>query len=538
MTTGESRLARVRRFLTEDVWDVELNSISGLRRIGVNAFRVLHLVVRGFHKDECPLHASALTFNTLMSIVPILALSLSIARGFGAGDMVQAKISHFIVEKLEEFQPADPAAPLPDEDAQPDPGPSAAPTDPDAQARGTKLSVTPPAMGGADPDTGIDRGDFDPEAGGVTTLSTKAVVGVNESNDVIRDDIAKRVDALLEQIFSYVDRISFAALGGAGLMLLVWSVFSVLGRVEFSFNRVWGVTRPRTLVRKCTDYMGVLLLTPFLVILSSSLPAMNIVQRFPLPDTMAMVLANILASGWVKQATEVFLVALSFSVFIMVMPNTRVRFPPAFCGGMVAAVLFIIWLWICVRLQGVIVRQSEIYGSFAIIPIVLLWVLFSWEIVLFGAEVAFAVQNCTTYRMEQSAGRASTESKIIVALHVVSQAVDAIRDDRGPFDASAYAEANGIPVRLLNEVLAELRDARLLARVTDEPDSYVPLRAPENVRVKDVVSAIMRSGAGPETFGLERLNARLHETLGEIEASAENLVQPAAQDAAPARRPE
>jgi DNA-binding IscR family transcriptional regulator len=128
--------------------------------------------------------------------------------------------------------------------------------------------------------------------------------------------------------------------------------------------------------------------------------------------------------------------------------------------------------------------------------------------------------------MEQTAGRASSESKIVLALHIVSQSMDAMQGAGTPFNARAYARENSISVRLLNEVLRELTEAGLVTAVTDSPGNYVLLRSPESMRVKDVVTAMLRSGVGPKAFGLHRLHSQLHETLGEVEQSAESLIRP------------
>ena len=103
----------VRKFMSSDVWDIELSSLTALRRLGVKSARVLHLVFKGFKEDNCPLHASALTFNTLMAIVPILALSLALARVFGgaalAEDRLRGVVSDFTSQfGTQEVRPADP----------------------------------------------------------------------------------------------------------------------------------------------------------------------------------------------------------------------------------------------------------------------------------------------------------------------------------------------------------------------------------------------------------------------------------------------
>jgi len=527
METGKSRVKRVRDFITDDVWDVEIQSLSRLRRLGVNFIRVSNLVIRGFIKDECPLHASALTFNTLMSIVPVLALSLSIAKGLGAGDTVRDRIQEFVHTHLAELQTVGPglSANTVGENAAPAVDVANATPEAVVEPGAVEISIDgagfPATLTAPEPANTAQAGDVGEL---VSTDADGDPLAVNDPGDIV-----VMVDSVIEQIFSYVDNINFAKLGGLGLAVLIWSVVSVLGRVEFSFNRVWGVVGARSITRKFTDYLGVVILAPILVILSSSLPAINLAHNLAnqwLPGPLGAMAEAIFETGILKHLTVIALVGVSFALFIMIMPNTRVQFVPAFVGGLGAALLFILWLWICVRLQVGLSRQGAIYGSFAILPILLLWVLMSWQIVLFGTEVAFAVQNCGTYRMEQTAGRASAESKIVLALHIVSQSMDAMRDKRAPFNARDYAREHSVSVRLLNEVLRELADAGLVAGVADAPDRYVLLRSPESMRVKDVVTAMLRSGVGPRAFGLHRLHSQLHETLGEVEQSAENLVQP------------
>ena len=471
------RFSRVWSFLAEDVWDVEISSLSTMRRVGVNAVRIFHLIFRGYRDDECPLHAAALTFNTLMSFVPVLALSLSIAKGFGAGDVVQSKIRNTIYSQLGQFQ-AEQAVRE---------GTGAAPP-----AAVTNLAAS---VDGAAPEETVALADD-------TTAFTEA------------NSLVDQIDGVLEQVFGYVENINFAALGGVGLAVLLWSVLSVLGRVESSFNRVWGVTAERSLLRKFTDYLGVLLLAPILILFSSSIPVISLTRQF-LPETLAAFVTSLLESDALQHLTVVALVSLSFTVFIMVMPNTRVRFGSGFCGGLVAGLLFILWMWICVRVQVGAARAGTIYGSFAIVPILLLWVLISWHIVLFGAEVAFAVQNCTTFRAEQTARRASTESRIVLALSIVSEATRAFKEGEGAWDARAFARQKSVPVRLLNEVLDELSAQGYLGEIAERPGVFAMLKFPDSISRRDIVEAMMKSGVDPETLGLHRLRADSENLLPE-----------------------
>jgi membrane protein len=200
-----------------------------------------------------------------------------------------------------------------------------------------------------------------------------------------------------------------------------------------------------------------------------------------------------------------------FAFIIMFMPNTRVKVGPGFIGGLVTALLFLLWLRTCAALQVGVAKWGRIYGSFAVVPIVLFWVYMSWQIIFFGAEVAFAVQNCSTYRMEQGARLANVEARNLLALSVIEAAGRAMTEGGRPFDASDFAGRRRVPVRFLNDVVSELLNAGLLAELSDRQGAYVLLKSPENLRVREVLSAVLRAGVGPEDLGLLDVAPRVRE---------------------------
>ena len=459
------------RFTVDDVWDLDVGSLSGLRGLGVRTVRVISLVFRGFKDDECPIHAAALTFNTLMAIVPILALSLALARGLGNEDYAKDKIRGVVSEWTERFEHArdDGAAPVA-------PVPVALP------------EVEPAAMGDE-------------------TAS-----------------LAVEIDRLVEVGFEKVENISFAALGGVGLGVLFWMVVSVLGKIEGSFNRVWGIPRGRSLWRKFTDYLSVLFILPFLVLLASSLPVVDFATRF-LDDNAAQLVRTFMGSGFLKNLMVVLMSTLSFGFLIMFMPNTRVRTWPGVIGGLISALLFIAWMLLCARLQVGAAKYGRIYGSFATVPIVLAWVYVSWEIVLFGAEVAFAVQNCGTYRMEREARSASLQSRAMLALSLVMETARAMhrRDDK-PFDVESYAHDHRVPVRFVNGVVTEMEEAGLMGELSGSQGGYVLRHSPAELSVKDVVDAVLQHGSAPADLGLDRLDPAVAELLKQVDGSLESSV--------------
>ncbi len=421
--------SRLRHFLMEGVWDLEPTSLSFVKRMGVRLVRVVSLVIEGFRADECPMHAAALTFNTLMAIVPVLALSLSLARGLGNEEAARARIRDLVAEWTSGF--------------------------------GTNHVVQ---------------------------------VEATEASEAAGGYLAGEINRLVESGFEKVENVRFAALGGVGLAVLLWMVVAVLGKIENSFNRVWGVTAGRSLWRKFTDYLSVLFIAPFLALLASSLPAADFATRYLDPAT-ARVVEAFLASGLLKALVTVTLTSLFFAVFIMFMPNTRVRTVPGLVGGLVCGLAFLGWLWICAALQVGAARYGKIYGSFAVVPIVLAWVYVSWEIVLFGAEVAFGVQNCGTYGQERHAGQASVRARAGMALRLVVEGARAMRAGTVPgVDIAALARERRLPVRFVNTVVSELAEAGLIGELVEHPGHYVLLRDPEGLTARAVVDAILQAG--------------------------------------------
>lgn len=455
------RLRRAWRFANEDIWDIELGSLSSLHSLGVRSLRVVYLVFKGFREDECPLHASALTFNTLMAIVPILALSLSLARVFGGADLAEEKIQGAVSEWTQAFKTG-------------------------TAGGATEAPASPPPA----PD----------------------VMQVGSDPELSADELARQINEMVGNAFTAVENISFAALGSIGLVLLLWMVISVLGRVEASFNRVWGVSAGRSLWRKFTDYLSVLLILPFLVTAALSLPIADLVTGF-MDETLAAGMRTILGSDALRVVTTVVLTSLTFAFVIMFMPNTRVSIRSGLAGGLVSALLFLAWLWICAAIQVGVARYGKIYGSFAVVPILLAWVYVSWEIVLFGAEVAFAVQNCATYRMEQGASRANLRARLLLALSVLTEAGRAMAANRGPFSPKPYAAERRIPVRFLNGVIDELVRANMLVAVADGEDAWVLLRTPSAISLTEVVDVVMNAGIPAEALGLGSVDRRIRDVV-------------------------
>jgi membrane protein len=454
-----SSLQRWLNLPSNDLWDFESDGLTWVRRKIVGALRVIHLVWRGYREDACQLHASALTYYSLMSIVPLLALSLALARVFG-GDAIARERIRAEIARL-----------------------------------GGQLAAQTQAPNGR-------------EAGMVA-------------------DFVTQLTRYSDRSFDQIAQIGFGTLGGIGLVLLLWMAISMLSQVERSFNQVWNAPG-RSLWRKCADYLTLVIIVPFLALAATTLPVASVVSRhldgWIDPAWLAGGTGLVLRQG----ATLLLTVAL-FVIVLMFVPNTTVRLKSALAGGLVTAIGFLVWLRICTELQVGVIKFSKLYGSFAIVPILLAWVYTSWQIVLFGAEISFACQHATTYGREQGARQASFRARWQLALALVVETVRAMRAGEAPFQAARFAQRQGCSVRLLNDVIEDLQQAGLIAETAQQPGSYVLLHDPSRLLAATVVLAVLDRGATPESLGLGRLDPRVRDYTRQAErAWADTLDRPVA----------
>jgi len=396
--------SKVRTFLNQNLWNPEPAPVSKVRQAGLKFLRVCALVIKGFKEDKCPLHAAALTFISVMALVPFLTILFAIAKSFGF-----ERASELLIEKT---------------------------------------AAWPDAL----------------QAAIVTILET-------------------------------VESASAGAMAGFGAVLFLWVIIKMLSNIEETFNLVWGVKTPRTLVDKTRNYIVLLVAAPILIIV------VNTAQ----PTLMKLTSTLEWMGPFLKiglQMIPLLMMALAFSTVYILLPNTKVSFSSAFTGGITAALLSAIFQFLMIYASVGISRNSAVYGTLAAIPIFLFWVQVSWMILLMGAEVAFSVQNAGTYAREQLAVNPSARARLCLAVALMKRITDDFESPAGPFDTLAYGTDNHIPVRLVNDVINTLAQARLVAESSEHPGCYTLLRDPLNISARDITDAILDDGAGPDALGL------------------------------------
>ena len=418
--TLRERLGKVRVFAMRAIGALPGDAQGG--SLPARIIRVGHLLFRGYVDDDLTIHASSLTFVTLTSLVPILAVGLALYKGLGMGDEQLAAVS-----KMDWFL-----------------------------------------------------------------------------------QMPGQWQEFVQKILDIVNATNFSALGGIGLVFFMFTAVLLLANVEKSFNRVWGVDKSRSLLRQIANYTSVLVLVPLLIGVAGGLKAQIAISRK---------FFGIDANVWAQSLAAFAIMWLAIGFLYVFVPNTRVRLRPAFLSSLLTTAIFLGWMRMFTVMQTGVVNYNRIYGAFAAVPVFLLWMYVTWVILLLGAEFTFALQNSDTYQLESAADSASMRSRILVALMILRRAGQSLATGKGFFDTTDFARSNKAPIRLINSVVAMLVGHGYLAQVASHASGYVLVRAPDSIRLRDLIAELMRDGGGhQELEGSFMLDASLQETLAKIES--------------------
>jgi membrane protein len=317
-------------------------------------------------------------------------------------------------------------------------------------------------------------------------------------------------------------------IAGIGLVLLFWTVVKVLGNIEASFNSIWGVRRSRSMVRKFSDYLSIMLISPLLVILQSSATVFITTQVSQIAERIALIgFFSPLISLSFKLLPYV-IVWILFTMVYLVMPNTRVKFSSGLTAGVIAGTGYQFFQWFYISLQVGAARYNAIYGSFAALPLFLVWLQISWAIVLFGAEISFAKQHAADHEFEADTAQASPGLRKLIALEIARLVVHKFVAGESPLTAEAIAAGVNRPHRLTDRVLGELVEGGILNEVRiDETEAsiYVPARDVDQFTLSFILEALEARGvndipwpngqeASPLTLALSQLRESLRQSPG------------------------
>ena len=305
------------------------------------------------------------------------------------------------------------------------------------------------------------------------------------------------LDWIIRFADSFLEHTSGGIIAGIGLIILLWSVLKVFANIEGSFNAIWQIRRSRSWFRKFSDYLSIMLIAPILVIVSSSATVFITTQIERIASEIEFLgLIDQIIFFLVKLIPYV-LIWLLFTFLYMFMPNTKVQFRSALIGGVVAGTAFVAIQWLYIHFQIGVSRYNAIYGSFAALPLFIIWLQISWLIVLLGAEIAFSDQNMKQYEFESDVENISTYSKNILALMITHLLVKKFMKAETPLTAEQISSNLKIPIRLVRKILYELTECKIVSESVSpntKERAYQPGQDAENLSIAYILEQLEHNG--------------------------------------------
>ena len=302
------------------------------------------------------------------------------------------------------------------------------------------------------------------------------------------DEVRAAVGDYLRRVLLYVRNGSFSALT---VVILIYSVLSLLGHIESAINQVFGSKVDRPFLGRLLTYWAALTLGPLL--LGASFAITAALQN---TGVVSAIDKTGIAAG-VVQALPFFVTLVAFTALYIVVPNTHVKPSAAVFAAVVAGSLWNVAKLLYAAYATHALSTRNVYGSLATVPLFILWIYLSWLLVLVGAQLAFAFQHASTYYKDQLALEANQAYRERVACRAFLEIARDFYLGRAPTQPDALAENLGIPRRLLEIVVSDLRQGGLLreVEVSGGEAGLVPAKDLERVTVADVVN-LFRSGLG------------------------------------------
>ena len=323
-----------------------------------------------------------------------------------------------------------------------------------------------------------------------------------------------------DRIIEFVENVKAGVLGSLGLALLIFTVISLMQKIERAFNFAWHVNQHRSLAQRFSGYLSVIVIGPLLVF--SSLGITASILHTPVVESLAAYETVGTLLEFLGKLVPYCLIIAAFSFIYIFMPNTKVRARSAFVGALVAGFLWESMGWVFASFVVNSVNYTAIYSAFATLIIFLLWLYLSWLILLAGASIAFYHQHPEYRSLQRGILRLSGRVGEKLALLVMHAVGENFYSERQPWTMGDLSRRLGVPVAAMELVIANLQAGGLLAATNDDPPAYLPARPLDETCVGDVLESV-RSADEISSLAFSRLPAlpSVDAVLGERAEAAE-----------------
>ena len=417
------------------VWQTTFDDMPLWHQKLIIALRITHLVIRDLIDGMITLRAMGLVYTTILALVPLLAVSFSILKGFGVHNQIEPML----------------------------------------------LNLSQP--------------------------------------------MGEQSVEITERIISFVDNTKAGVLGSLGLAFLLYTVVSLLQKIEKAFNYTWRVAEHRSMTRRFSDYLSLILIGPVLLFsalgLTASLTSMTLFQQ----------IMEIEAVGFMMQLfarlLPYILVIATFTFIYMLVPNIRVKFRSALIGGIVAGIFWESTSWAFTAFVVNSAKYTAIYSAFASMIIFFIWIYINWLILLIGCSIAAYHQQPSHRTLRSRVVRLSNRMRETMSLMIMMLVTRNYHQHKEGWTTDALAEYLNVGPEACELLVNRLKSAKLLVATKDSPTQYIPGYDPATILLIDIISAVR---VAEEKDGLAMENLHTEAVVNDISAQIEAAINSSLQD--------
>jgi len=453
---GSKRISRIVKILAGAVADAdEVFPLEGRLERFVHFWA---LVIRQFIRHRSLVRASALSYSTLLALIPLLAIALGVTSSLLKGTD-QAKLDQFVEKMVSSVAP---------------------PANVTNSVPVILYSNAPPAGYPA-----VENN----LAGATNVGAMMSVSNAPEAEPIVTINTQKEVARWIHDL---VQKTSSGALGLTGVIFLIVTAVSLLRGIEETFNDIWGVTRGRNWLLQIMLYWTIITLGPVLLA-----TALGLTGSVHLQNSRAFMESSPFLAPVVKHLLPVMVLSLTLGLIYKLTPNTKVELSAAMIGGVCAGAAWHIYNQLGFLLASRAMSASKFYGGLFLIVLLMGGLYILWLIILFGAQIAYAFQNRTAYLQDRLAENVNQRGREFVALRIMICLSRRFQNGLRPATVPEISTELGVPSRLTQSVLRTLAATQLVSEVTGGEAAFVPARPLDAINAHDILLA-MRTGAGQE----------------------------------------
>lgn len=393
---------KIDNYLTKKLWDTDLESLGPLRSCWIRFLRFLHVLLLELSEEQLALRAMGLVYTTLLSIVPLLAVSFSVLKAFGVHTKFEILLYYFL-EPLGE--------------------------------KGVDLSL---------------------------------------------------------KIIGFVENVNISVLGSIGLAMLVYTVMSQIQKVESSLNYIWNVKSTRSFEKRFSNYLSVLLVGPILIFsaigITGSLMNTTIVHKVLSIKSLGFLIY------FTGKLVPYILASAAFTFIYIFLPNTKVRFTAAITGGLFSGIIWKVTGMIFASFIVSSAKYSAIYSGFSILILSLIWLYWSWFILLVGAKVSYYQQYPRLIYARKDPLSLSNKMKEKLALLLMFLIGDNFHRNAQHWRLESLSKRLGLPAVIVLDMLTMLENTGLIVSTQEEPLAYLPAKDLETISIREILDVVRISG--------------------------------------------